>query len=151
MSEYHKRETVITTTNFQTYDDFLAWKKDVEKKTSSWFVQHRQAREGVHHSTAWFYCNRTGNVRTRGDGKRAFKIQGSSKIDEKCCAFMRVTIDNDTKEVQVKHSLSHVGHDTRLGHLRISEELRTKIAGKLARKIPVEAVLDEIREIWEQT
>ena len=146
MSEYHKRETVITTTNFQTYDDFLAWKKDVEKKTSSWFVQHRQAREGVHHSTAWFYCNRTGNVRTRGDGKRAFKIQGSSKIDEKCCAFMRVTIDNDTKEVQVKHSLSHVGHDTRLGHLRISEELRTKIAGKLARKIPVEAILDEIRD-----
>ena len=124
----------------------MEWKKDVEKKSSSWFIQHRQAREGQKYKTLWFYCNRSGDTRKRGAGKRSMKIQGSSKMNEHCSAFMKVMQDNTTKTVEVQHSLTHIGHNMKFGHLRMSEELRTSIAGKLARKIPVEAILDEIRD-----
>jgi len=65
--------------------------------------------------------------------KRALKTQGLSKIDGKCSAFMKVVVDSVSKEVNVEYNLSHIGHDTRLGHLRISDEVRSTIAARLAK------------------
>ena len=36
--------------------------------------------------------------------------------------------------------------DTRLGHLRISDEIRSTIAAKVAKEIPVDAIPDESRD-----
>ena len=56
---------------------------------------------------------------------------------------MKVVVDSVSKKVNVEYNLSHIGHDTRLGHLRISDELRLTVAAKLAKKIPVNAIPDE--------
>eukprot|EP00794_Sanderia_malayensis_P000640 gene640-1308_t len=123
LSEYHKKETTVVDTKFESYEEFVAWKKDIEKGTNALFVQHRQARKNVKHTTAWFYCNRTGTARRRGEGKRCCK---TLKIDEKCSAFMRATISNDTNEVLVKYSLSHLGHDAELEDAGITKQLKRK-------------------------
>ena len=59
---------------------------------------------------------------------------------------MKVVVDSVSKKVNVKYNCSHIGHDTRLGHLRISDELKSTIAAKLAKTIPVNAISDEIRD-----
>jgi len=59
---------------------------------------------------------------------------------------MKVVVDSVSKKVNVEYNYSHIGHDTRFGHLRISDELRSTIAAKLAKKIPVNAIVDEIRD-----
>jgi len=60
---------------------------------------------------------------------------------------MKVVVDSVSKKVNVEYNYSHIGHDTRFGHLRISDELRSTIAAKLAKKIPVIAIPDdEIRD-----
>ena len=95
-----------------------------------WFVQHRQKSMCKGNTTYCFYCNRTGYLQGVEGRKRALKTQGLSKIDGKCSAFMKVVVDSVSKEVNVEYNLSHIGHDTRLGHLRISDELRSTIAAK---------------------
>ncbi len=52
--------------------------------------------------------------------------------------------DNASGQVQAEYLLSHIAHEQRLGHMRMSDELRQKIAGKLACKVPIDAILDEI-------
>ena len=51
------------------------------------------------------------------------KLQGSSKINEQCSAFMKAMINNVMKRVEVQHSLAHIGHGMKFGHLRVSEVL----------------------------
>ena len=78
--------------------------------------------------------------------KEPSKYNGLSKMNAKCRAFMEAAIDSSTTEVHVEYSLSHIGRDSRLGHLRISNELRANIATKLAKRIPNKEILDEIRD-----
>ena len=59
---------------------------------------------------------------------------------------MKVVVDSVSKEVNVEYNLSHICYDTRLGQLRISYEVRSTIAAKLAKQIPVSAIPDEIRD-----
>ena len=97
-------------------------------------------------TTYYFYCNRTGYLQGVEERKRALKTQGLSNIDWKCSASMKVVVDSVSKKVNVEYNFSHIGHDTRLGHLRISDELRSTIAAKLAKRIPVNDIPDEIRD-----
>ena len=96
--------------------------------------------------TYCFYFNRTGYLQGVEERKRALTTQGLLKIDGKCSAFMKVVVDSVSKEVNVEYNLSHIGHGTKLGHLRISDELRSTIAAKLAKTIHVNAIPDEIRD-----
>eukprot|EP00794_Sanderia_malayensis_P017246 gene17246-18967_t len=146
LHDVHDKDVEVKTTTFADMDEFMCWKEQIEKDTSSWFVRHRENSEARHHTTSYYYCNRTGNVKTTGNGKRSMKIQGSSKMNRTCSAFMKAKQEKESKQVYVEYCVKHVGHESKLGHLRISDDLRKKIAGKLAKKIPVEAVLDEIRD-----
>ena len=40
---------------------------------------------------------------------------------------------------------THYAHESRLGHIRLSEEDRLKIAGKLAQGVTFDKILDDIR------
>ena len=117
-----------------------------EEESNSWFVQHRQNRMCGGNETYCFYSNRTGYLQGVEERIRALKTQGLSKIDGKCSAFMKVVVDSVSNEVNVEYNLSYIGHDIRLGHLRISDKLRSTIAAKLAKEIPVNAIPDEIRD-----
>ena len=59
---------------------------------------------------------------------------------------MKVTVNKAREEVHVQYALNHIAHKNKLGHLRISEQLRQTIAGKLAYKVCVDSILDDIRD-----
>ena len=63
-----------------------------------------------------------------------------------CCAFIATTVDNHTGAVTVEYCQHHVGHTMDIGHLRLSAELRTEIAGLLRQGVTVSKVMDNIRD-----
>lgn len=69
---------------------------------------------------------------------------GSNKINGTCPAMMKVEIKDNC--VQVKHVKTHIRHSTELGSLKLSEEEKKDIALKLENKIPVSAIMDDIRD-----
>ena len=143
--DVHGQDATIETKTFDTFDAFLQWKTSKEQERNSWFVQHRQKRVGKDNTTYNFYCNRSGSMKAVEERKRVVKMQGLSKMNAKSSACMKAVV-NSSNEVHVEYNLIHIGHDSKLGHLRISDELRSSIATKLARKIPVSAILDDIRD-----
>ena len=96
--------------------------------------------------TTYYYCNRSGFFHSRGKGHRQLKCQGSSKISSHCTAAIRVSTNlfDDSVNAEVHHT--HYGHSQVLGHVRLPEADRLKIAGQLAQGIGFERVLDEIRD-----
>ncbi|GFU49660.1 uncharacterized protein TNCV_2906231 [Trichonephila clavipes] len=76
--------------------------------------------------------------------KRNMKIAGSNKINGKCPSKMKVYEDIESK-VTVEFTKTHVGHGIDLGRMQITREEKEDIAKKLENKIPVEAILDDIR------
>ena len=142
----HKLDVQITTHNFASKDEFLSWKSDEQEKSSSSYVQHSSNRKYGTKMYQYLYCNRSGKVRLRGKGKRHIKTQGSSKIDARCIANMKVMTDTITGSITVKYCSTHTGHLLELAHLPISSELRLNIAAKLHDGVPVDVVLDSIRD-----
>ena len=117
------------------------WKEDYEKNNNTWFVKD----SGKKSATIYYYCNRSGNFKSRSSGKRHLKSQGTSKIDTYCTAGLIVNINTDGT-MDAKIHKSHYGHNASLGHLRIPESDRKAIASKLASGIEIQYVLDEIRD-----
>eukprot|EP00794_Sanderia_malayensis_P006462 gene6462-7194_t len=97
----------------------------------------------------WFICNREGNPRLCKDRQRALKRQGSNKIGGHCTAYMTAQKFLDSGQVCVRYCLGHTGHDIEFAHVRIQDEARKRIGGKLAKGISLDKILDEIREASE--
>lgn len=112
----------------------------------SWFVKQRGDRRTKHHKTSWFYCNRTGEYESKGNGKRSLKSQGTSKTGCSCPAFLTARTDATTGEVTAEFCLSHVGHGKDIAHSRISKEMRSRIAAKLAQGVNMNSIMDFIRD-----
>ncbi|XP_014676566.1 PREDICTED: zinc finger transcription factor family protein 17-like [Priapulus caudatus] len=140
----HGEKLEVANHQFETTREFLTWQVNIEKETTSWFVKYRK-REGKQHTIDWFRCNRTGTYKPRGTAKRAIKQQGTSKINGYCTAHMKVTTSKCDGKVTVEGCLGHFGHPLKLGHLRIPDQIRQTIAGKLAKGVTIESVLDQIR------
>uniref|UniRef100_A0A1X7TKC3 DUF659 domain-containing protein n=1 Tax=Amphimedon queenslandica TaxID=400682 RepID=A0A1X7TKC3_AMPQE len=117
-----------------------------KKKTSSSYVQHSSNRKYGTILYQYLYCNRSGKIRLRGEGKKHLKTQGSSKIDAPCIANMKVMTDTVTGSVTVEYCSTHTGHLLELAHLPISSELRLNIAAKLHDGVPVDVILDSISD-----
>ena len=125
----------------------MKWKVLEEKLSKSWFVKQRADRRTKHHKTcSWFYCNRTGEFSSRGEGKRSLKSQGSSKTGCSCPAFITTRTDGVTGEVVAEYCLQHVGHKREIAFNRISSEMRSRIAGKLAQGVSMNSIMDNIRD-----
>ncbi len=82
---------------------------------------------------------------SRGVGKRHIKSQGTSKLNEYCTAALIVNIHEDGT-INVNVHKTHYGHQTSMGHLRISETERLAIAAKLADGVGIQRILDDIRD-----
>ena len=78
--------------------------------SKSWFVKQRGDRMTKQYKTSWFYCNRTGEYESKGNGKRSLKSQGTSKTGCSCSAFITAKTDTSTGKVTAEFCLRHVGH-----------------------------------------
>ena len=97
----------------------------------------------------YYYCNRSGKYRSTTTGKRMTKLQGSSKLDEYCTAYMRVSQSQSCHaNVLVEYCSTHCNHTPSedIGHLRMPEELRMRIAAKLHQGVSITKILDDIRD-----
>lgn len=109
-------------------------------------MQYRGTQKACDFEMTWFNCNREGTPRSCGTGKKATKHQGTCKIGGHCTSNMKVVRYFDTDHVVVQYCIGHTGHESYLGHLRIPNDIRTRIAEKLANGIKLDKILDEIRD-----
>ena len=100
-------------------EQFQQWKDDEERKTSSFFIQHTSSKTLKEGTVTYFMCNRTGNPRPHGEGKRNMKTQGSNKSGASCIAHMRLMFHNSTRVVTVQYCSTHTGHSIKLAHIPI--------------------------------
>ena len=96
-------------------------------------------------TTSYYQCNRSGVFLPKGSGQRRLKSQGSSKINSQCTAAITLTVNHTTQSVKAEVCHTHYAHEPRLGHIRLSEEVRLKIAGKLVQGVTYDKILDDIR------
>ncbi|GFS36673.1 uncharacterized protein TNIN_456671 [Trichonephila inaurata madagascariensis] len=138
------------TRTFDSFKDFKLRKESIEKQTSSLYVKNTGSKSGkTGGKITYFYCRRNGFYNARGDKKRNMKIAGSNKINGNCPSKMEVYEDIESK-VTVEFTKTHVGHGIDLGRMKITREEKKDIARKLENKIPVEAILDDIRNSMNQ-
>uniref|UniRef100_A0A6P7GVN3 Uncharacterized protein LOC114341342 n=1 Tax=Diabrotica virgifera virgifera TaxID=50390 RepID=A0A6P7GVN3_DIAVI len=142
----HSLTVASETLFFQTFEEFQVWKMATERQTFSSFVNMHGFKKGVNCKKIKYTCHRSGNIRTRGQHIRSLKTRGSNKINGYCPAEMCVTLE-DTK-CAVQFCNTHVGHKLKedMGHLFLSTSDRQHIASKIAAKIPLQSILDEVRD-----
>ena len=100
---------------------------------------------GQRNAGLYYYCNRSGNFKTRSTGRRHLKSQGTSKLNTYCTAAITIKMTKDDC-LEVTIHKTHYGHMISLGHLRIPEIYRLAIAGKLANEVDFQHILDNIRD-----
>ena len=117
----------------------------MEVESNSLYVQHcsKQTSKSVHRW--YYYCNRGGNYKPKGEGKRSLKMQGSNKIGFNCTAHIKVVQDTTSGVVNVNFCPSH-NHSITLGHVPMSEDTRMLVAHKLKDGVTIEKILDDIRD-----
>ncbi|GFT63772.1 uncharacterized protein NPIL_117321, partial [Nephila pilipes] len=133
------------TKKFDTYEAFKIWKEDVEKQTTALYVKNTGSKFNNMKKTTYFYCHRNGFYNARGDKKRTIKMAGSNKINGNCPSKMKVCEDNEN-QVYVEFTKTHLGHGKDLGRMQITREEKDELARKLEKKIPIEIILDGIRD-----
>ena len=120
--------------------------KEQETTTHSLYVQHCAPKVYGDNEHWYYYCNRSGEYTPQGTGMRSVKSQGTSKVSGYCSAHMKVVKDLKAKSILVYYTSTHHNHQTHLGHLRMTNATRMKIASKLQQGITIERILDDIRD-----
>ncbi|BES87454.1 Zinc finger protein [Nesidiocoris tenuis] len=133
----------LSTKIFNSRDDFLAWKSQIEKETDSFYVIARTVNDGDF-KLSYYNCCRSGYYTAKGKGIRHLRTKGSRKIDGYCPSELKVKFDTHGKYT-VTHFEKHWGHGVELQHLGPTAEERALIASKIAAKIPSREILYEIR------
>ncbi|GFR23769.1 uncharacterized protein TNCT_90001 [Trichonephila clavata] len=125
-------------------ENFKFWKETIEKQTTSLYVKNTGSKSdktgGI---TTYSYCHHNGYYKARGDKNRNMKMAGSNKINGNCPSKMKVYEDIESK-VTVEFTKTHVGHGIDLGPDE-SNKRKRRYSEKTRNKIPVKAILDDIR------
>lgn len=93
---------------FASKEEFLEWKKNIEKENVCCYVKNRgskQYRDVIHH---YYYCHRSGFFSSRSEGKRNVKILGSNKMDVMCPSMIKVKEKGNN--FKVEYLKTHIGH-----------------------------------------
>ena len=141
----HELPYIIESLSFDNIEDFQKWKLRVERETSSLYVQKTAVKQCGNNKHTYLYCNRSGTCKPKGGGKRLMKSQGTCKMGEPCTSYMKVCEQTDTGLVSIEYCGNHSGHECRLAHLKIPEDVRSMIAAKLQLGVNIECILDDIR------
>lgn len=118
----------------------------MESETFSSFIHKRTNRKNQAAVKIEYYCHRSGYFKARGANIRHLKTQGSNKINGYCPANLKVVLKNG--RYFANHCKTHVGHklEEDLGHIFLTKTERDQIATKIASKVPLQIILNEIRD-----
>ncbi|GFS86681.1 uncharacterized protein NPIL_511501 [Nephila pilipes] len=81
------------------------------------------------------------------DKRRTIKRAGSNKINGNYPSKMKVCEDIEN-QICVEFTKTHLGHGKDLGRMQITREEKYELTRKLKKKIPIETILDEIRDTF---
>lgn len=131
--------------SFSSFNEFLLWKENFEKDTKSRYIVERGAKKNgnkIHH---FYKCHRSGNFDSNSNGLRSLKLKGSKKINYLCPSSMKL-IESMNGQCSLKLIETHFGHESELVYLQLTQSEKKKIAEKLAMKIPLDVILDDVRD-----
>ena len=144
----HDIKLIKSELQFNTYEEFKEWKKNLEKTTNAEFVQKCGAKRKQNGKVIYFYCHRSGIFTSKGTGERCLKQHGSNRIDSNCPSKIKVT--EKENKVDVEFIETHVGHKCNMGKLHIAEDEKLRICSQLQMNIPISKILDDIRESYNE-
>ncbi|GAB6031916.1 hypothetical protein CHUAL_014010 [Chamberlinius hualienensis] len=143
---------------FNTFDDFMAWKKEIEVETSSSFVRYSGDRRSKNGELVYlmFRCRRSGHHVTRGIGLRRMKRNGSVRINGHCPARIQASRGVDG-HVQVTFTKTHLGHNDEPSGLSVEqhrelEEAKSKFIKEITRatiRCESEEELETLKQCFE--
>ena len=133
---------------YMQHTEFTQWKSALEESQKSFYCKSTGSKErhDDRNKVSYYNCNRSGMYLAKGTGKRRLKSQGSSKMGAHCTSTIKLIENSDTGLYQVNFCKTHYGHETQLGHIRISNEDKRTIASKRKMGIEKERILKDIRE-----
>ncbi|KAF6204557.1 hypothetical protein GE061_018717 [Apolygus lucorum] len=144
-SNKHEVPIIKSSHNFTNLEEFRCWKRKVERDETSRYIVLKGVSK-LKSCNVWYYrCHRDGFFNSKGTGKRTLKVKGTNKINGCCPSEMKVMEDKETGKVQVHFVDTHVGHSKDLSRMPLLKEDKDRIAEKLASKVPLSIVLDEIQ------
>ncbi|XP_069680880.1 uncharacterized protein [Periplaneta americana] len=123
-------------TEFKSLEEFLTWKDNIERKTTSSYVKQRgevKKRNGDVH--IYYNCCRSGVYRPRGRGRRP-----STKIGSKCPARIHVKIKDG--RIFAQHFHQHEKHQVQLQHTKLFRRGRSVTPDSWEDRPPQETKLD---------
>ena len=141
----HNKEFRIEQRTFNTEQAFKDWKKETEKQTSAQYVLLKGAHTSTNFVTRYFQCNRSGESKNLASRKRCLKNQGYCKMGSKCTSYITVRRSLADGTLVAEYCLDHIGHSLKLGHLRVSDDLKATIAAKLEQGVEPNSILDNVR------
>ncbi len=146
-AEAHNVNLVRQDLEFQTKEDFIKWKKQMENETKSKFIVSKKDNKRRRTS---FVCHRSGFPNLKLHNRlRRLKLQGSKKINGLCPAEVMMQESSHGK-CAVTYVSTHVGHSLtaadELPHLFIKNEERDKIVSDIRKGVPRPRVLDDRTE-----
>ncbi|KAE9523853.1 hypothetical protein AGLY_015741 [Aphis glycines] len=125
--------------------EFNKWKSGVEEKEGCQYVKRTYQKQSGDKEYIYFFCHRSFDSRIHNNGKKSSKSGGSLKIGHVCPS--NIVVHKETTKVSVDYCSTHLWHTVEIAKQRIPIEERNKIAGKLAIGVPVNRILDDIREL----
>lgn len=104
----HAIEITSELMEFPSFEEFNKWKSGFEEETLATFIKNSSARVRKEGTILEYICHRSGSYKTKENGERSLKTQGSRKIDGFCPAMVKVVIDPEGK-CQAEVTRTHVG------------------------------------------
>ena len=146
LQESHGTLIEIETVKFANFAKFSLWKEEEEVRTLANFVQQCAPQVYGTKQHWYLYCDRSGIYRQSEKGVRHMKGQGSCKVGEMCTAHIKAIKDLDSGEMIVRYCSTHHNHIVTMGHLRMQESTRLKIAAQLQQGVSIQRIMDDVRE-----
>lgn len=118
----HGIPMVWETRQFNTMGDFINWKHNTEKLTTTSYV-----RSYCTPNLLSFQCHRSGSYKKKGFDKRRMKEGGSCKINAFCPSGIVVKVF-ENNVVCASYLATHIGHTNEPEHIRMTPEERTTVS-----------------------
>lgn len=113
---------------FNTMGDFINWKHNTEKLTTTSYV-----RSYCTPRLLSFQCHRSGSYKKKGFDKRRMKEIGSCKINAFCPSGIIVKVF-ENNVVCASYLATHIGHTNEPEHIRMTPEERSAIKAHPAKR-----------------
>lgn len=137
-----KRESV----SFQSWENFLQWKDEVEAKNFCRFVKRTTTKLKFEEVT-YYYCERRGFHVPIDHRKRRERSTGTKKINGYCPAKIIVRRNMSASQIKASYCSSHTHpiEPENLKYSPFSKSIKNAVAEKLAAQIPIDKILKDVR------